>query len=347
VREVRADGFAASVDVSDRSFGRILSDFIYELFTPNFFQWLILSGLMGIAAGIWMSRTLTAPLNRLTEAARALGKHDLSRRVSIKGSQEIVELGQTFNQMAQELEHAEELRQTLLADVSHELRTPLTALEGSLRASLDQVYELNEERLARLYSQTRHLSRLVEDLRVVAQAEARRLPLHLQALNLPQLIHETVELFSYQAEETKITLTCHLKSDLPAIQADQGRFRQVLHNLLANALRHTPTGGSVTISARQLHEHVEIAIADSGEGISPQQLPHIFDRFYRTDKARSRDRGGTGLGLAIVKAIIEAHHGQVAAKSEGVGKGSTFLLELPIGDDISHVHRGFPTAAPT
>ncbi len=329
VLEKRADGFAKGVDVEERSVERILSDFIGELLTPDSLQWVILSTLIGMIAGIWMSRTLTAPLNRLAEAARALGKHDLSQRVTVQGSQEISELGQTFNQMAEQLERAEQLRQNLLADVSHELRTPLTALEGSLRATLDHVYELDEERLARLYSQTRHLTRLVEDLRVVAQAEARRLPLHLQPIDIRQIMTETVEIFSYSAEERDITLTSKLPSHLPLMQADEARIRQVLHNLLANALRHTPSGGTVTIFAQPQPKSVQISITDSGEGISAEHLPHLFDRFYRTDKARSRDKGGTGLGLAIVKAIIEAHGGQVSAKSEGIKKGSTFMIDLP------------------
>ena len=329
ILEKRIDGFAKGVDVQDRSLERILSDFVYELVTPDLLQWVVLSGLIGMITGIWMSRTLTAPLNRLAEAARALGKHDLSQRVTVQGSQEISELGETFNQMAEQLEHAEQLRQNLLADVSHELRTPLTALEGSLRAALDQVYDLDGERLARLYTQTRHLTRLVEDLRIVAQAEARRLPLHLERIDIHRIITETLEIFSYPAEESNITLTSKLPAHLPPIEADEGRIRQVLHNLLANALRHTPTGGTITISAQPQAKNLQISITDSGEGISAEHLPHLFDRFYRTDKARSRDKGGTGLGLAIVKAIVEAHSGQVSAKSDGIKRGSTFTIELP------------------
>ncbi len=333
VSTLRADGFAAGVDVEDQSLARILSDFIDELFTEDSLRWMLLSGLIGIVAGIWMSRTLAAPLNRLAEAAQALGKQDLSSRVTVGGSQEMIELGETFNQMAAELEHAEQLRQNLLADVSHELRTPLTALEGSLRAALDHVYDLDEERLARLYTQTRHLSRLVEDLRVIAQAEAHRLPLHLQPINITQIIHETVEIFTYQAEEEGIALKANLATNLPSLHIDEGRLRQVLHNLLANALRHTPHGGHVTISISIDREtdHIQIAITDSGEGIAPEHLPHLFDRFYRTDKSRTRDshQGGTGLGLAIVKAIIEAHGGQITAKSDGLGYGSSFIISLP------------------
>lgn len=338
VSALRAEGFAAGVDIEDRSLARILGDFIDELFTEDSLRWIILGGLIGIVAGIWMSRTLAAPLNRLAEAAQAFGRQDLSRRVTVGGSQEMIELGETFNQMAAELEHAEQLRQNLLADVSHELRTPLTALEGSLRAALDHVYDLDEERLARLYTQTRHLSRLVEDLRVIAQAEARRLPLHLQPINITQIIHETAEIFNYQAEEEGITLNANLATNLPPLHADEGRLRQVLHNLLANALRHTPHGGRVTISTHRGTDHVQIAITDSGEGIAPEHLPQLFDRFYRADKSRSRNRdgnksgnqGGTGLGLAIVKAITEAHGGQITAKSDGLGHGSTFTLSLPL-----------------
>ncbi len=325
----RAEGFAPDVDLAAPTFALILEDFARELFTPELLQTVLLSGVIGIIAGIWMSRYFTIPLERLVGAARAFGEQDLSQRVSVTGSQEIIDLADSFNQMATKLEQAEQLRTNMLADVSHELRTPLTGLEGSLRAHLDHVYELDEERVARLHNQTHYLIRLVEDLRLLAQAEARQLPLERQPTDMTQLLESTLDIFADQATEKNITLEKNFAPPLSLIQADAGRLRQVVHNLLANALRHTPTSGTITVSLTTPSVNsVDVTIKDSGEGIAAEHLPHIFKRFYRTDKARDRDRGGTGLGLAIAKAIVEAHDGEISATSAGVGRGTTFIIRF-------------------
>lgn len=244
------------------------------------------------------------------------------------GSRELVTLAHAFNTMAGDLQRAEEQRANLMADVSHELRTPLTALEGNLRAALDRVYALDEAEIADLYGQTRHLIRLVNDLRELALAEARQLPLHKQPTDLRTLVDETVRVFAPLAEEQGVHLEQQIE-DLPTLQVDAARIRQVLHNLLANALRHTPAGGRVTVIGRPDHDAVYLAVLDTGAGLDADQIPLVFDRFYRGDRSRSRDTGGTGLGLAIVKAIIEAHDGRVVATSHGVDQGSSFALYLP------------------
>jgi two-component system OmpR family sensor kinase/two-component system sensor histidine kinase BaeS len=293
----------------------------------NLLESALLAGAVGIAGGVVASRLIASPVTKLANAAQAIGAGDLSARVQIKSnSQEIDELAQSFNRMAADLQRAAELRNNLMADVSHELRTPLTVLEGNLRAALDHVYELDDEQIANLYEQTHHLILLVNELRELALAEAAQLPLDKQALDLAKLVQETVAVFEPLAEEKDIKLTAQLASALPTIMADRSRIRQVLHNLLANALRHTPTGGRIVIIARVVAGRVSLAIQDSGDGIEPHQIEHIFDRFYRTDRSRSRETGGSGLGLAIVKAIVEAHGGTVTAASTGVGKGSTFTI---------------------
>ena len=297
-------------------------------FTVQLAGVVIVVSLISGVVGVMVSRSISAPITRLAAAARRIGAGALRTQVEVGGSRELVELAQAFNTMAGDLQRAEELRANLMADVSHELRTPLAALEGNLRAALDKVYALDDAEIANLYSQTQHLIRLVNDLRELTLAEARQLPLYKQATDLPALVDETVRAFAPLADEQGVQLAQHLEY-LPTLQVDAMRIRQVLHNLLANALRHTPSGGSVTMVGRTEHDEVYLAVVDTGAGLDAEQLELVFDRFYRGDKARSRDTGGTGLGLAIVKAIVEAHDGRVVATSTGVGHGSSFGLYLP------------------
>ncbi len=287
-------------------------------------------GLSGIVFGVVMSRYLTAPLRKLAEAAKAIGARNLSQRVEEKGSDEVIAVSRAFNEMAADLEQAEQLRRNLLADVAHELRTPLAVLQANLRAILDEVYPLDQTEIANLYEHTRFLNRLVNDLHELAQAEARQLPLDLQNTDLTQLVRTTVESFRPGAEEKGVTLNTNLPPNSVSLQVDQARLNQVLQNLLANALRHTPAGGQITIGLETKPETLHLAVSDTGDGIPTEHLPHVFDRFYRTDPARSRDRGGAGLGLAIARAIVEAHGGQIKATSQGTpGQGSTFTIQLP------------------
>jgi signal transduction histidine kinase len=289
-----------------------------------------IAGLGGVIFGVLMSRSLTAPLNNLAEAARAIGTRKFNRRVEERGSTEIIAVAQAFNEMAASLERAEQLRHNLLADVAHELRTPLSVLQGNLRAILDEVYPLSQEEMARLYEHTRFLSRLVNDLHELAQAEAGQLPLHRQEADLAHLVKLSAETFRPSAEAKGVSLQTELPADLPPLQVDEARLRQVLQNLLVNALRHTPAGGTITLSLEPEPDLVRLVVADTGEGIPAEHLPYVFDRFYRADPARSRDRGGAGLGLAIARAIVEAHGGQISVTSTGMsGEGSTFTIQLP------------------
>jgi len=296
----------------------------------NLLRSIALAGAAGIAGGVAASWILAAPVTKLANAAQAIGAGDLTVRVEPNhSSKEIDALAAAFNKMAADLQHAAELRNNLMADVSHELRTPLTVLEGNLRAALDHVYELDDEQIANLYEQTRHLIRLVSDLRELTLAEAAQLPLDQQPLDLRLLVQETAAVFEPLAEEKGVQLVVQLPPSLPLVSADQARMRQVLHNLLANALRHSPTEGRVTLAAAPTAGRVRLTVEDTGDGIDPQQIGHIFDRFYRTDPSRSRETGGSGLGLAIVKAIIEAHGGEVTVTSAGIGKGTQFTIFLP------------------
>ena len=230
--------------------------------------------------------------------------------------------------MAADLQHAETLRTNLMADVSHELRTPLTVLEGNLRAALDKVVPLDEAEVANLYGQTRHLIRLVNDLRELSLAESGQLPLEKMPTDLKSLVAETTQALEPLAVERGVTLADEVPQ-LSEVTVDPFRIQQVLFNLLSNALRHTPEGGKVIVTGEAVNREVVLSVQDNGEGLEPGQLTAVFDRFYRGDKSRSRETGGTGLGLAIVKAIVESHGGQVKAYSEGKGKGSEFTIILP------------------
>ena len=291
----------------------------------------IVGGVVAIVAGILMSRSLTAPLNELAEAARAIGARNLSRRVDVGGSDEIVEVAQAFNEMADELEQAETLRRNLMADVAHELRTPLSVLQGNLQAILDDVYSFDKAEVASLYDQTRLLSRLVNDLHELTLAEAGQLPMDVQSTDLANLVSTTVNTFNPVAEAKGVTVSTQLPDGLPVVLVDPARLTQVLHNLLTNALRHTSGGDSILVQASHDEASIRLVVQDTGEGIPPEHLPHVFDRFYRADPARSRTLGGAGLGLAIARAIVEAHGGQISAASDGgPGHGSAFTIRLPL-----------------
>jgi signal transduction histidine kinase len=287
-------------------------------------------GAVGIVLSILASRSLTAPLSRLATAAHDIGARNFSRRVELAGSDEVREVAQAFNDMAGQLQQAETLRRNLMADVAHELRTPLSVLQGNLRALLDDLYPLDKAEIGRLYTQTRLLGRLVADLHDLAQAEAGQLSLTYQTIDLAHLVCETAGSHQPVAEESGITLQTEIDPELPALSADEGRITQVLHNLITNALRHTPSGGAIGIRATTTAGAVVLTVQDNGDGIAPEHLPHIFDRFYRTDGSRARTSGGAGLGLAIVRAIVLAHGGSIDAVSAGVGQGSTFTVRLPV-----------------
>jgi len=310
-----------------------------------------LAGALSILLGLGLSRGLTAPLARLTTAARHIAGGDLSQRVPETGSVEIAALGQAFNLMAADLEKSEELRRNLVADVAHELRTPLSVLQGNLQAILDGVYPLEQAEIAALYDETRLLSRLVDDLHELAQAEAGQLHLDLHPTDVAEIVQTTVANLAIAAEAKGMRLTVDLADGLPPVLADPDRLAQIIRNLLSNALRHTPEGGQITVSATyngrcEFNEAAaRIVVADTGEGIPPEHLPHVFDRFWRADRSRAREKAGpstgrrgelvepsgrgSGLGLAIARHLVRAQGGEMGVESE-VGQGSRFWFTLPV-----------------
>ena len=285
-------------------------------------------GVVALVLGSLLFRQITAPLGALSAAAEAVAAGDLSRTVEVSSNDEIGRLGRSFNAMARSLARAETLRRNMVADIAHELRTPLAIIQGNLEALLDGVFDLTLDNVASIHEETMLLRRLVADLRDLALAEAGQLKLDRERADLTALAARVVDSFRAQAVENGVTLTTELTPDLPPMQVDVQRVSQVFFNLLSNALRYTSTGGTITVQSERVGDQVQVAVADTGEGIAPEDLPYIFKRFYRADKSRARASGGSGLGLAIAKQIVEAHGGRIWAKS-WVGAGSTFAFTLP------------------
>ncbi|MCL4267090.1 MAG: HAMP domain-containing histidine kinase [Anaerolineae bacterium] len=306
---------------------RIMQFFLADLIA-SLTAYVVVSAAAALLVGAWVGRTLTRPLQQLETAANAIKAGDLNQQVPAQGSREMVAMATAFNEMAAQLSQAETLRKNLLADVAHELRHPIHILQGNLQAILDDVYPLSKEEIARLASQTHYLTRLVQDLHDLAQAEAHQLPLQRQAMEVADVVKEAVATYQPLAHGRDIDLHVELLGAIPVIQGDPARLRQVMLNLLDNALRHTPDGGRVVVTVQKEDGHLAVQVQDNGRGLSAEQLPYVFDRFYKTD--RGRDQSGAGLGLAIAKAVVEAHEGQITAVSAGPGQGSAFSFALPI-----------------
>jgi two-component system OmpR family sensor kinase/two-component system sensor histidine kinase BaeS len=293
----------------------------------------LLAAALSLVLGILISRLLTAPLGRLTRAAQAVADGDLSQRVDAQSKDEIGELGRAFNGMTASLAEAEALRKNLMADVAHELRTPLTVVQGNLQAILDGVYPLEMAQVASLYDETRLLTRLVDDLHELALADAGQLRLEREPVDLGLLARTAVDSLAPAAEAAGVTLTLKVDEHAPTVVGDAGRLAQVLRNLLSNALRHTPAGGRLSVRVASTGGDALLEVSDTGTGIPPEDLPHVFDRFYRSEKSRGRGTGGAGLGLAIARQLVAAHGGQIQVTSPP-GQGATFTITLPVGPTL-------------
>jgi two-component system OmpR family sensor kinase/two-component system sensor histidine kinase BaeS len=289
------------------------------------------AGLAALVVGGVIAFSLVRPIQRLTVATRAVAHGDLSQRVPVTSSDEVGELAKSFNAMAADLENAERLRRDLTADIAHELRNPLAVLQSNIEAVIDGVLPPTSETLEPLLDQTHLLSRIVDDLRTLALAEAGQLSLNRAPTDPAALARSVVARFTPQAEAKRITLRSDIPGGLPQLNIDSQRIEQVLGNILSNAFRHTPEGGviSVQVSALITEHCVQITVNDTGPGIPPDALPHVFERFYRADKSRARADGGTGLGLAIARQLIALHGGEISATSEP-GKGTQVAFTLPI-----------------
>ncbi len=285
---------------------------------------IIAAALMGVV----IARYLTAPLRRLSRAAEGVGRGDLAQQVPITSDDELGHLAGAFNAMTTDLRRLDESRRHLVADIAHELGTPLAVLQANLEGMLDGVVEVTPERLAALHTQVRLLSRLVSDLRDLSLAQAGRLVLDRRLSDLAELVRDAVAAVLPRAEEKQIALQTRIAGGIGPLEVDRDRMLQVVHNLLDNAIRHTPDGGRVIVGLEAVSGEVRLWVEDTGPGISAGELDRVFDRFYRLDASRARTSGGSGLGLAIVRSLVEAHGGRVWADSRP-GTGSTFTVALP------------------
>jgi signal transduction histidine kinase len=338
--------WATPIMVDDQQVGLLLlSPFDYHLRSlhPTVGRSFLLAGLaiggLTLVVGLALSRGISRPLVDLTAATRAVAAGDLSVRVPVRRHGEVRELSIAFNAMTEELARADELRRNLTADVAHELRTPLSVIRGKLEGVLDGVYPSTPEHLSPILEEIKLLARLVEDLHLLSLAEAGQLALEKRAMDVGDLLRDVQVNFGPQAADRGVTLALDLPPELPKVLADQRRIAQVLGNLLTNALRHTPSGGCVTLSAamspplagRAGGGMLRVTVANTGTGIPPEDLPYIFERFWRGEKSRSRAGGGAGLGLAIAKHLIQAHGGEIGVESPlEVGEETTFYFTLPL-----------------
>jgi signal transduction histidine kinase len=296
----------------------------------RFFLW---GSLLAVAIALLLtfilSRRIFAPVKALANATREFGKGDFSHRVDFKDRGEMGELSRSFNAMADDLERNERLRRNMVADVAHELRTPLSNLRGYLEAISDGLVKPDETSIRSLSEEVSSLSRLVDDLQELSLADAGELRLIFQPEDISRLIRETVTALQAKAAARSLKMSTRLPDTLPKVNIDGHRIKQVLYNLLDNAVAHTGPEGRITVTAWQEEDRVYISVADTGEGIPAEDLPLIFERFYRVDKSRTRSTGGTGLGLTIVKRLVEAHGGRIDVRSKP-GQGATFTFSVPL-----------------
>jgi two-component system sensor histidine kinase BaeS len=277
-----------------------------------------------VAMAILGLRRISVPLDDLLEAAGRVAEGDYSTRVQEKGLPEVRSLARAFNHMASQLHQADEKRRNLLADTTHELLTPLTVIQGNLEGMIDGVYPADETNLRGLLDETNVLSHLLEDLRTLALAESGSLQLKKEPIEIGSFLREVTSVFQSQAASAGVTITVNVAGNLPLLEIDPSRIRQVLANLLANALRYSPAGGTIKLSGEIDGKNILLAVQDDGPGIAPDDLEHVFERFYK-----STDSGGMGLGLAIAKHLVEAHGGSITAEN-APERGTIFRILLPL-----------------
>ncbi|HNQ42713.1 MAG TPA: ATP-binding protein [Saprospiraceae bacterium] len=289
-----------------------------------------------ILASYLISRQVVTPMLRMMSLSHRIADGEYEERLFLPGGQQaeqIDELGQlalSFNQMADKLEKTETMRRQLIGDVTHELRTPLTAIKGYLEGLMDGVLPADPETYQQIQAEIDRLQRLVNDLQELSRVEAGAIQLQLALVSPISLVERILSTLGRQYEDKNIQLMIEVQPDLPDILVDKDRIIQVLTNLVGNALQYTPSGGNVSVKVSRDKSEVLFMVKDSGIGISAEQLPFIFNRFYRTDKSRNRASGGSGIGLTIAKALVQAHQGKIWAESKGEGKGSTFSFMLPL-----------------
>jgi signal transduction histidine kinase len=288
-----------------------------------------------VALAWFLSRRILAPVRTLRLAVQKLGAGDLTQRVETTNLGDLGELASAFNAMANALQHMNNVQRQMIADVAHELRTPLSNIRGYIEAVRDRILEPDEETIATLDGEAILLSRLVDDLQELSIVEAGQMALERQPEDLAELVTHTTDAMATAATAKNVQLERRMADNLPLVLIDYHRISQVLRNLVDNALSHTGEGGCVMVEASRAGDWVQVSVSDTGEGIEPEDLPYVFDRFYRVDKSRTRATGGSGLGLTISKGLVEAHGGKMHVESRR-GVGSRFYFTLPVFTEDDH-----------
>ncbi len=287
------------------------------------------TSVVALLLGILLSRTLTRPIRELTEATHAVAEGNLGLQVSVRSRDEMGELAASFNKMSADLARSTNARKQMTADVAHELRTPLSLILGHAEAVHDGVLLPTRENFEIIREEALRLEHLVDDLRLLSLADAGELSINLRQVSAQELLGDIQATYHHIASQKDVKIQLDVASELPMLHIDPDRMTQVLTNLLENALRHTPPGGQIELSARQAQDSVVLSVRDSGPGLADEEVERIFERFYRADAARHRDEGGSGLGLAIAKSIVQAHNGKIWAES-APGQGLAVNIQLPI-----------------
>jgi histidine kinase len=307
---------------------------LQEQFQTVVEQSLLIAGFAALAAAavvsLYVSRRIVEPLQELSLVSRRLAQGYYRERTSIRSDDEMADLSTSINQLADALEQTEQRRLTLLADVAHELRTPLTTIEGYMEGLIDGVIEADPETFTLIQHEATRLKWLIQELALLSRAEAGQLRIEPHPVAVQEIIQNVVTQFRPQFAAQEVSLQLDLPQESVLVYADSDRVNQVLINLLANAIQYTPPGGSVNVAVLPAEYFVQVTIRDSGIGIPPEHLPHIFERFYRVDKSRARKSGGTGIGLTIARYLVYAHGGEIWAESDGVGHGAAFYFTLPM-----------------
>ncbi|HEV2580209.1 MAG TPA: ATP-binding protein [Ktedonobacteraceae bacterium] len=310
---------------------RILGDFLGTLFAALAVA-AIVATVTSLAISLFVARRITGPLRQMTQASERISAGHYAERIEIAPVHATDELGQlasSINALAVALEQTERRRLEVIGNVTHELRTPIATLEGYLEGLLDGVIEPTPRTWAMLHTEAGRLRRLVDDLQELSRAEARQIPFSLQSVAPQRLVQDALEPLEGQFAEKGLDLQTYLPQDLPPVKADPTRAVQILTNVLVNALRYTPAPGRVEVAVSREEGVVAFKVSDTGTGLSPEQLAHIFERFYRVDKSRSRAFGGSGIGLTIAQSLAQAMGGEIRVESAGLGQGSSFTLTLP------------------
>jgi histidine kinase len=314
--------------------GGMMADF-YKNFQASFNESLIIAfiaaSLVGLVASFVLSRNIIAPVQSMQSASQRIAEGHYDERVASRGTDELSQLATSFNQMAEQLEQVETMRRRLIGDVAHELRTPLTAIKGSAEGLMDGVLPANDETYQQIHNEAERLNKLVSDLQELSRVESKAIPLDLHSVDVSRLLETTIKRMQFQFDEKRVALNLNLPHDPILVLADEDRALQILTNLLGNALQYTPQNGTVTVTIVREKSAAKFAIRDTGIGIPAEHLAHIFNRFYRVDKSRSRTHGGSGIGLTIAKHLVETQGGKIWVESEGENKGSEFIFTLPLG----------------